>query len=85
MGTCEQQAENRPFVCATPEEQRLTQMQAQIDRLLAERSIPDPVREVLSETQSPFPVSISTTIPPRNFKMPTIPLYNGKTDPVAYL
>ena len=58
-------------------------MQAQIDLLLAERSIPDHVREVLSETQSLFLTSISLTIPWENFKMPTIPLYDGKTDPVA--
>ena len=35
----EQQAENRPPVQAMPKEECLTQMQAQIDRLLAERSI----------------------------------------------
>ena len=81
----EQQAESRPPVRATPEEERLSQMQAQIDRLLAERSVPDPVREVLSETQSPFPTSISSIIPPRNFKMPAIPQYNGKTDPIAHI
>ena len=60
-------------------------MQAQIDRLLAKRSIPDLIWEVLSKTQSPFQVSIYATIPPRNFKMPTIPLYDGKTDPVAHV
>ena len=60
-------------------------MQAQIDRLLAERSVPDPVREVLSETQSPFPASISSTIPPKNFKILAIPQYNGKTDLVAHV
>ena len=60
-------------------------MQAQIYRLLAERSILDPIREVLSEMQSPFPTSISTTISPKNFKMPTIPLYDEKTDPVAHI
>ena len=49
----EQQAESRPLVRATPKEERLSHMQAQIDQLLAERSIPDPVREVLTETQSP--------------------------------
>ena len=32
----EQQAESKPLVRATPEEERLSQMQAQIDRLLAE-------------------------------------------------
>ena len=46
----EQQAERRPLVRVTPEEKSLTQMQAQIDRLLVERSIPDPVQEVLLET-----------------------------------
>ena len=51
----EQHAENKPPVRATPEEESQSQMQAQIDRLLAELRIPDPVREVLSETQSPFP------------------------------
>ena len=60
-------------------------MQAQIDQLLAKMSIPDPVREVLSETQSPFPTSISSTIPPKNFKMPTILLYDGKIDPVVHV
>ena len=59
-------------------------MQAQIDRLLAERSVPDPVREVLKEMQSPFPTSVTSVIPPKNFKMPTIPQYNGKTDPIAH-
>ena len=81
----EQQVENRPPIQATPEDEHLTQMQAQIDQLLVERSIPDPIREVLSERQSPFPVSISTTIPPGNFKMPTIPLYDGKMNPVAHV
>ena len=61
----------------------MSQIQAQIDRLLAEQSIPDPVWEVLLETHSPFLASISTTTPPKIFKMPTIPLYDGKTDPVA--
>ena len=56
-----------------PKDEYLSQMQAQIDQLLAERSIPDPVQEVLSETQSPFPTNISSTIPPRNFKMLIIP------------
>ena len=60
-------------------------MQAQIDRLLAEQSVPDPVREVLIETQSPFLTSVTSMIPPKNFKMPTIPQYNGKTDPVAHV
>ena len=81
----EQQAKSRPPIRATPEEERLSQMQAQIDRLLAERSIPDPVWEVLSKTQSPFPASISSTIPPKNFKMLTIPLYDGKIDPGAHV
>ena len=63
----------------------MSQMQVQIDRLLVERSIPDPVWKVLSETQSPFLARISTTIPPKNFKMPAIPLYNGKTDPIAHV
>ena len=45
----EQQAESRPPVRATPEKERLSQMQAQIDRLLAERSVLDPVWEVLTE------------------------------------
>ena len=81
----EQQAENKPPVRATPKEERLSQMQAQIDWLLAEWSIPDPVWEVLSETQSPFLTNISATIPPKNFKMPTIPLYDGKTDLVAHV
>ena len=81
----EQQAKSRPPVRATPNEEGLSQMQAQIDRLLAERSIPDFVREVLLETQSPFLASISSTIPPKNFKMPTIPLYDGKIDPVAHV
>ena len=63
----------------------LTQMQAQIDRLLGEGNIPNPVWEVLSETQSPFSVSISTTIPRRNFKMPTIPLYDWKMVLVAHV
>ena len=57
------------------EEERLTQIQAQIGRLLSKRSIPEPVHEVLSETQSLFPVSVSMTIP----------LYDGKTDPVAHV
>ena len=61
------------------------QMQAQIDRLLEEQSIPNPIREALSETQSPFPTSISTTIPLKNFKMSTIHLYDGKTNPVAHV
>ena len=60
-------------------------MQAQINRLLAERSIPDPVKEVLLETQSPFLASISTTIPSKNFKMSTIPFYDGKMDPIAHV
>ena len=60
-------------------------MQVQIDRLLAERSIPNPVWEVLSETQSPFPFSVSTILPSRNFKMLTMPLYGGKTNPVAHI
>ena len=46
----EQQAESRPPVRATLEEEWLSQMQAQIDRLLDKKSIPDPVQEVLSET-----------------------------------
>ena len=41
-----QQAENQPPVRATPEEERLTQIQAKIDRLLAEHSISNPIREV---------------------------------------
>ena len=57
-----------------PKEECLTQMQVQIDKLMVERSILDPIREVLSETQSPFPVNISMTLPPRNFMMPSIPL-----------
>ena len=61
------------------------QMQAQIDRLLAERSISDPIWKVLSYTQSLFPVSVSTTLPLRNFKMLIIPLYDGKTDLVTYV
>ena len=65
-----QQPKNWPPVRATPKEERLTQMHAQIDRLLAEWSIPNPVWEVLSETQSPFLPSISATIPQKNFKMP---------------
>ena len=81
----EQQAESRPPVRATPEEEHLSQMQAQIDRLLAEWSVLDPFREVLSETQSPFPKNISSIIPPRNFKMPAIPQYNGKTNHVAHI
>ena len=81
----EQQAENKPPVQATSEKERLSQIQAQIDRLLAERSIPDPVSEVLSETRSHFSTNISTTIPPKNFKMPTIPLCDGKTDPIAHV
>ena len=60
-------------------------MQPQIDRLMVERSIPDLVWEVLSETQSPFPISVSTTLSPRNFKMSNIPLYDGKTDPVTHV
>ena len=60
-------------------------MQAQIDLLLAEWSIPDPVREVLSETQSPFLTSISLTIPPKNFKISMIPQYDRKTDPVTHV
>ena len=68
-----------------PEEKFLSQMQAQIDRLLAERSLPDLVQEVLSETQAPFPTSIFTMIPLKNFNMPTIPLYNEKTDLVAHI
>ena len=58
----EQQAESRPPVRATPEEERLSQIQAQIDRLLAKQSVPDPVREVLTETQSPFPTSVTSVI-----------------------
>ena len=58
---------NKPNTDLQPK-QCLTQMQAQIDRLLVERSIPNPVWEVLSKTQSPFPASVSTTLPPRNFK-----------------
>ena len=46
----EQQAESRPPVRATPEEESLSQMQAQIDLLLAKRNVPNLVREVLSET-----------------------------------
>ena len=42
----EQQAESRPPVRATPEEECLSQMQAKIDRLLAEQTVPDPVRKV---------------------------------------
>ena len=57
----------------------------QIERLLTEQSNLNPVQEVLSEPQSSFLVSISTTIPPRNFKMPTIPLHDGKMDPVAHV
>ena len=60
-------------------------MQTQIDRLLAERCVPDTVREVISETQSPFPDNISSIISPKNLKMPAIPQYNGKTDPVAHV
>ena len=60
-------------------------MQAQIDQLLAEQSVPDPVREVFTETQSPFPTSVTSVIPPKNFKMPAILQYNGKTDPVAHV
>ena len=60
-------------------------MQAQIDQLLAKRSIPDPIWEVLSETQSPFPTSIFMIVPLKNFKMPTIPLYDGKTDSVDHV
>ena len=75
---------SRPPARATPEEERLSQMQAQIDQLLAERSVLDPV-QVLTTTQSHFPTSISSVIPPKNFKMPAIPQYNGKTDPVAHV
>ena len=60
-------------------------MQVQIDWLLAKRSVPDPVWEAFLETQSPFPTSISSIVPPRNFKMPVIPQYNGKTDPVVHI
>ena len=70
----EQQVENRPPVRATPEEEHLSQMQAQIDRLLAEQSIPDLVRDVLIETQSPFLANISTTIPPKNSKCQQFPI-----------
>ena len=69
----EQQGESRPPIQVTPGEERLSLMQAQIDQLLAERSVPDPVREVLLETQLPFPTSVTSVIPPRNFKMPAIP------------
>ena len=81
----EQQAKSRLPVRATPEEEHLSQMQAQIDRLLAERGVPDPVREVLSKTQSPFSTSVTSVIPPKNFKMPVIPQYNGKTDPITHV
>ena len=74
-----------PPVRATLDEERLSQMQAKIDWLLAERNIPNPVREVLSETQFPFLARISSTIPPKNFKMSTILLHDRKTDPVAHL
>ena len=60
-------------------------MQAQIDQLLIERNIPDPGREVLLETECPFPINVSIIIPPKNFKMPTIPLYNGKTTPITHV
>ena len=76
---------NKPLVLATPEAECLSQMQAQIDQLLAEWSIPDPVQKVILETHSPYPASISTMIPPKNFKMPTILLYDGKTDSVAHV
>ena len=62
----EQLVENKPHVRAMPKEKCLSQIQVLVDRLLAERSIP--------ETQSLFPTSISTTIPPKNFKISTIPL-----------
>ena len=64
-----------PHVQPILEEERLTQIQAQIDRLLAERSILDLVREVLLKTQSLFPINMSTTIP----------LYDRKMDPVAHV
>ena len=37
----EQQAESRPLIRATPEEERLSKMQAQTDQLLAEMSVLD--------------------------------------------
>ena len=52
---------------------------------MAEGSIPNPIQEVLLETQSPFLISISMTIPPQNFKMLTIPLHDEKTNPVAHV
>ena len=52
---------------------------------MVEHNIPDLVQEVLSETQSPFPISVSTTLPLWNFKMSTIPLYDGKTDLIAHV
>ena len=81
----EQQVESRPPVRAMHEEKSLSQRQAQIDQLLAEWSVPDPVWEVLSETQSLFPASISSIILPKKFKMPAIPQYNGKTNLVAHV
>ena len=74
-----------PSVRAMPKEERLSQMEAQIDRLLAEQSVPDPVQEVLTETQFPFLTNVSSVIPPKNFKMPPIPQYNGKTNPVVHV
>ena len=81
----EQQTENWPPIRAPLEEKCLTQIQAQINWLLAERRIPDLIREVLLETQSLFPTSISTTIPLKNFKMLIIPLCDGKTDSVTHV
>ena len=52
---------------------------------MVEQSLLDPIQEVLLETQSPFPVSVSTTLLPRNFKMSSIRLYDGKTDPIAHV
>ena len=63
----------------------IEEMQRLINLIMSQRTTTEAVRSILSDTQSLFLLEIVQSLPLAQFKMPTIPPYDGKIDPALHV